>query len=81
MGFAAVLPVTRNRCDHFTTLAMLTPNSRAVSRQERPPDTDATTRSRKSFEYALTILADLPHSKNLESEFAVPGNPPPIHSK
>jgi hypothetical protein len=35
---------------HFTTLATLTPNSAAVSRQVRPPDTERTTRSRRSCE-------------------------------
>jgi len=47
---AAALPVVRKRCDHRTTVAMLTPNSLAVARRERPPATDATTRSRKSCE-------------------------------
>ena len=38
------------RCDHFTTLATLTPNSAAVARHERPPATEPTTRSRRSLE-------------------------------
>jgi len=48
--YAAALPVARKRCDHFTTLATLTPNSAAVARHVRPPATDATTRSRRSLE-------------------------------
>jgi hypothetical protein len=34
---AATLPLARRRCDHFTTLATLTPNSAAVFRQVRAP--------------------------------------------
>jgi hypothetical protein len=40
----------RKRCDHLTTVATLTLNIFAVARRERPPATDATTRSRKSCE-------------------------------
>jgi len=47
---AAALPVVRKRCDHRTTVATLTLNILAVARRERPPATDATTRSRKSCE-------------------------------
>jgi hypothetical protein len=47
---AAALPVTRKRCDHLTTVATLTLNIFAAARHEQPPDTDATTRSRKSCE-------------------------------
>jgi hypothetical protein len=47
---AAALPLARQRCDHFTTLATLTPNSAAVARQVRPLATELTTRSRKSCE-------------------------------
>jgi hypothetical protein len=50
IGLAAALPLARQRCDHFTTLATLTPNSAAVARQVRPLATEATTRSRKSCE-------------------------------
>ena len=48
IGLAAALPVARSRCDHFTTLATLTSNSAATARQDLPPATDATTRSRGS---------------------------------
>src|SRR3979490_2401455 len=48
--YAAALPVARKRCDHFTTLATLTPNSAAVARHERPATTEPTTRSRRSCE-------------------------------
>ena len=47
---AAALPVARNRCDHFTTLATLTSNRFATDRQLSPAVTPATTRSRKSKE-------------------------------
>jgi hypothetical protein len=47
---AAALPLAHQPCDHFTTLAALTPNSAAVARQVRPLATDPTTRSRKSCE-------------------------------
>jgi hypothetical protein len=47
---AAALPVARKRCDHLTTVATLTLNIFALARHEQPPDTDATTRSRKSCE-------------------------------
>ena len=47
---AAALPLARKRCDHRTTVATLTLNIFAVARHERPPATDATTRSRKSCE-------------------------------
>jgi hypothetical protein len=47
---AAALPLARQRCDHFTTLATLTPNSAAVARQVRPLATELTTRSRRSCE-------------------------------
>jgi hypothetical protein len=47
---AAALRVIRKRCDHRTTVATLTLNIFAVARRERPPLTDATTRSRKSCE-------------------------------
>jgi hypothetical protein len=47
---AAALRVVRKRCDHRTTVATLTLNIFAVARRERPPVTDATTRSRKSCE-------------------------------
>jgi hypothetical protein len=50
IGLAAALPVDRQRCDHFTTLATLTPNSAAVARHERPLATEPTTRSRRSCE-------------------------------
>jgi len=50
VGLAAALPLARQRCDHFTTLATLTPNSAAVTRQVRPLATAATTRSRRSCE-------------------------------
>jgi hypothetical protein len=33
---AAAVPLARQRCDHFTTLATLTPNSAAVTRHDRP---------------------------------------------
>ena len=55
IGLAAALPVARQRCDHLTTLATLTPNSAAVARQVRPPATAATTRSRRSCESGLAI--------------------------
>jgi hypothetical protein len=47
---AAALPVARQRFDHFTTLATLTPNSAVVARQVRPLATEATTRLRRSYE-------------------------------
>jgi hypothetical protein len=47
---AAALPVMRKRCGHLTTVATLTLNIFAVARRERPPATDAITRSRKSCE-------------------------------
>ncbi len=50
IGLAAVRPLARQRCDHFTTLATLTPNSAAVARQVRPLATEPTTRSRRSCE-------------------------------
>ena len=50
IGLAAALPLAHQPCDHFTTLAALTPNSAAVARQVRPLATDPTTRSRKSCE-------------------------------
>jgi hypothetical protein len=50
IGLAAALPVARNRCDHFTALATLTPKLDATSRQERPDTTAPATRSRKSDE-------------------------------
>jgi hypothetical protein len=48
--YAAALPVARKRCDHFSTLATLTPNNAAVARHERPAPTEPTTQSRKSCE-------------------------------
>jgi hypothetical protein len=57
---AAAHPVARNRGDHFTTLATLTPNSAAVTRHVRPPTTDATTRApldRTLSEKKLAALA------------------------
>ena len=74
-------PFARSRCDHFTALATLTPNTRAVSRQERPPTTDAATRSRRSFEYALAIHADLQPSQKLESQLTPLGNPLSIQTR
>jgi hypothetical protein len=46
----AVLPLARQRCDRFTTLATLSRNSAAVARQVRPLATELTTQSRKPFE-------------------------------
>jgi hypothetical protein len=48
--WAAALPVARNRCDHFTTLATLTLKVAATARQLSPPATAATTLSRRSSE-------------------------------
>src|SRR5262252_1062348 len=48
--FAAALPLARQRCDHLTTLATLTPNSAAVARHVRPLATEPITRSRRSCE-------------------------------
>lgn len=48
IGLAAGLPPWRARCDHFTTLATLTRNTRATSRHDCPSPTAATTRSRRS---------------------------------
>jgi hypothetical protein len=50
IGRAAALPVARNRCDHFTTLATLTLKVDATLRQLSPAATAATTRSRRSSE-------------------------------
>lgn len=50
IGRDAALLVARWRCNHFTTLATLTPNKDATSRQLRPDTTAAGARSRKSFE-------------------------------
>jgi hypothetical protein len=50
IGLAAALPLAWKRCDQRTTLATLNPNSAAVLRRDRPPVTDATTRSRRSVE-------------------------------
>jgi hypothetical protein len=47
---AAALPVAWKRCDHLTAVATLTLNIFALARHERPPATDAATRSRKSCE-------------------------------
>lgn len=49
-GFAAAVPVALSRCDHFTTLATLTPNRSATSRHGRVAAA-AATRSRRSSEY------------------------------
>src|SRR5215468_5218316 len=46
--FPAALPLVRRRCDHFTTLATLTPTSAAVARHVRPFATEPITRSRRS---------------------------------
>jgi hypothetical protein len=48
IGYAAALPVARNCCDHFTTLATLTLKVAATFRQLSPAKTAATTRSRRS---------------------------------
>src|SRR6516164_2932573 len=50
IGLAAALPFARQRCDHLTTLATLTPNSAAVARHVRPLATEPITRSRRSCE-------------------------------
>ena len=55
----AALPLVRKRCDHRTTVAMLTLNTVAVARHERPPAAEATTRSRKSCEQGLGMPAAL----------------------
>jgi hypothetical protein len=47
---AAALPDCRQRCEQRTTVATLTPNKAAVSRQLRPAATDVASRSRRSFE-------------------------------
>src|SRR6185312_17104941 len=75
IGLAATLPVCRLRCDHFTTLATLTPNVLATSRTECPASTRPTTRTRKSSEYGLVIHAGLHPSQHLESDSRHSGNP------
>src|SRR6266478_3734150 len=80
-GRAAALPVARNRCDHFTTLATLTLKVLATARQLSPADTAPTTRSRRSREYARAIDAGLQSSQHLESESQPLGNPLSIQDK
>ena len=77
-GWGAALPVARKRCDHFTTEATLTPNNVAVARHERPDATDATTRSRRSLEYARGMPAGLLSGQQLESPRKPRQHPKPI---
>src|SRR6185436_3247633 len=63
--------------DHFTTLAMLTRKTSDTRRQLDPAKTAATTRSRRSREYARAIDAGLLSSQHLESQFSPVRNPPP----
>ena len=59
IGFADTLPVSRKRCPQRT--ALLTPmlNRTAAARTVLPASSAATTRKRKSSEYAFAIHAGL----------------------
>src|SRR5215467_13433613 len=72
--FPAALPLVRRRCDHFTTLATLTPTSAAVARHVRPLATEPITRSRRSCESCHLMLAPSP-SQHLESQTYRNANP------
>lgn len=65
-GSAAALPVARTRCVHFTTLATLTFERGCAALVVSPPATNATTRSRRSREYARAIPAGLRPAGNLK---------------
>jgi len=55
----AALPVVRNRCDHFTTLAGLMLKAAATARTLSPFRTRPTARSRKSIDNGFAIHAGL----------------------
>jgi hypothetical protein len=55
-----------------------TPKRNAAARHDAPPSTAFTTRSRKSFEQALLITADLLPSRQVESENRALVNPQTI---
>ena len=68
-------PVRASSCDHFTTLETATPNRSATTRQVDPKRTAATTRSRRSVEYALVILNPPCSDVGRESQKPTQGNP------
>jgi len=55
LGFALALPVSRQRCNHFTAELALRLKLSAASRRDAPASTASITRSRKSSEYGLGI--------------------------
>lgn len=57
LRFAFALPVSRSSAHQRTALAALTPNRSAACRRDMPPETAATTRSRRSSERGLDMQA------------------------
>jgi len=70
--------ISGTKHDHFTALATLTPNSRAVSRADRPPTTDAELALGDHLnKVSPSLLASNP-SLQVESELNPLGNPKSI---
>src|ERR1700730_9830673 len=55
LGFAATLPVARQRCIHLTAELGAISKRSAASRREAPDSTASITRSRRSVEYGFDI--------------------------
>jgi hypothetical protein len=55
LGLALALPLSRQRCNHFTAELGLRLKLSAASRRDAPASTASITRSRKSSEYGFGI--------------------------
>jgi hypothetical protein len=56
LAFALALPLSRQRCNHFTAELGLRLKLSAASRRDAPASTASITRSRKSSEYGFGIV-------------------------
>jgi uncharacterized membrane protein len=56
LAFALALPLSRQRCNHFTAELGLRLKLSAASRRDAPASTASITRSRKSSEYGFGVV-------------------------
>jgi hypothetical protein len=76
----AALPVTRRRCDHFTTPDGATLNASATARTVSPASSRAIARARMSIERGFVMRARLHIPASAMNQKSQPEEIPAIHS-
>jgi hypothetical protein len=78
LAFALALPLSRQRCNHFTAELGLRLKLSAASRRDAPASTASITRSRKSSEYGFGIVwrpkKSVPLDSPTDTRLGIPTN-------